>query len=178
TPSSEDFHQFLAQEGNRLRAAIEDDADAELHSTRKDMIEALGSESGAAEPALRTALSEIISGNWVDRVPGSAHRFRLKKDRVPLASALALIADSDQAGAGRADRSAQFMEPSRGTDRGVDISRWAVTASLVRQSASSETFMSLSRDWFFQQNFGRHDFATSNRLIPGAPEQFLDFAEQ
>lgn len=177
-PSSDDFHQFLAQEGSRLRSAIEDGADAELHLTRKDMIEALGSESGAGEPALRTALSEIISGNWVDRVPGSAHRFRLRKDRVPLALALALITDLDQAGAGRADRLAQFMEPLRGTDRGVDILRWAVTASLVRQSASSDTFMLLLRDWFFQQNFGRRDFATLERLIPGAPELFLDFAEQ
>ncbi|TCQ06402.1 NACHT domain-containing protein [Sphingomonas sp. PP-CC-3A-396] len=177
-PTEADFQQFLIGEGERLRAAIDDDTDATASVTRAQIAEALGRESGAQGSELRTALDEIISGRWVEHVEGSTSRFRLKKDRMPFALALALNSQLDAAGSGHAERLAEFMEPLRGTDRGVAILRWAVTAAMLRDHGPSETFAVLAQDWFFQQNFGRTDYEALERLIPAKPDLFLDLAER
>lgn len=177
-PTVEDFHAFLAAEGEALREAIDDDTDQQLHMTKAAIIQGLGSDSGAGTPELKTALSEIISGHWVDEVPGFTSRFRLKRERVPFALALALVAQLDDAGALRSERLAEFMEPLRGTDRGVDILRWAVTVTLLREVGPVETFHLLAHDWFFAQNFGRRDLEALARLIPARPDYFLDLAER
>lgn len=177
TPTSADFHAFLAREGARFRDALGDGSTDDLHLTKAQIIEGLGAESGAGEPALRTALSEVISGSWVDHVAGSTSRFRLKKDRVPFALALALVSQIDEAQISRAERLAEFLEPLRGTDRGVDILRWAITIALLRDDSSFDTFQLLAHDWFFQQNFGRRDLNALARLIPARPDYFLDLAE-
>jgi hypothetical protein len=177
-PTVEDFHRFLAEEGARLRAAIADESDSRQHLTRAAIVQALGAESGAGHLDLQTALSEIISGGWVDRVPGNSSRFRLKKERVGFALALALVDQLDAAGAARAERLAEFMEPLRGTDRGVEILRWAVTVTMLRDHGDRDIFLLLAEDWFFQQNFGTRDYQTLNKLIPAQPDLFLDLAER
>lgn len=177
-PTVEDFHRFLTEEGKRLRAAIADESDPQLHLTKAAIVQALGAESGAGHLDLQTALSEIISGGWVDRVAGSSSRFRLKEGRIGFALALALVDQLDEAGAARTERLAEFMEPLRGTDRGVEILRWAVTVTMLRDHGDRAVFLLLAEDWFFQQNFGARDYQALNKLIPAQPDLFLDLAER
>lgn len=175
-PTEDEFRAFITEQGTALRSALDDGPEPEL--TRREMIEALDRDSGRGEPALRTALSEIIDGNWMRRDPGSS-RFKLNPSHVPFALALALHEQLRLAGPAKApDCLATFMDPLRGTDRGTAILRNAFTIALLDTASPDWVFELLLDAWFNQQNFGQVDATVLGQLAPAAPERFLSFAER
>lgn len=174
-PTEEEFRDFIADQGRRLRSAI-DDTPPSL--SRREMVEALDRDAGRGEPALRTAISEIVDGGWMEAVEGAPAKWRLKGDNVPFALGLALLNEVRTAGIGASDTLAAFIEPLRGTDRAVAILRHATTAALLDPSVPEPVFDLLLDDWFAQQNFGPVDVRTMASLAPVAPVRFLRFAER
>jgi len=171
-----DFHRFIAEQGARLNASVEDGGDHVF--TRKAIVDSLSQDNAADTPSLALSINEIVESRWILPVPGSSDRFKLNTPYVPFALGLALLAEMEIAGIGAAEWLAEHIEPLRGTDRGVAILRAATTAALLRGKAGDESFLILAGEWFEQQNFGRIDVNTMERLIPAEPDRFLDLAER
>jgi hypothetical protein len=176
SPSEEEFRAFITELGLDFRSALDGEAPT---LSRREMIDALDRDMGRGEPALRTALSEIVDGNWMQRTPDGSGRFTLNTRYVPFALALALHRELRVAGPTAAsDRLATFMDPLRGTDRGTAILRNAVTIALLDPGSTHWIFTLLIDTWFNQQNFGPGDATALGQLAPAAPERFLAFAER
>ncbi len=174
----DEFREFVARLGQRLRDDLQTAPSQELAITRQELVTELGRDGGAGKNDLITTISELVDGRWLE-LTGRPHRFRLHKELAPFALGLALVADLElvPSEAGLADRLAQFFDPLQGQEFGVSVLRAATTVAILNPNCTAPVRACLIEGWLTSQNFRSEDFAAFWRLIGADPSSFLNVTE-
>ncbi len=116
-----EFRNFVAGLGRKLRDSLPSPNDGEPALTRRQIADELGRGSDAGRKELEGAISEIVSGRWLEPADGP-HKFKLRREHAPFALGLALVADLKAEPAALPERLAVFFDRLRGEDFSVSTS--------------------------------------------------------
>lgn len=170
--SHEEMSVFVRDLGESLRASSNS---AEF--SRRDILEALGHDSGKSASQLLGAVGELIAGRWL-KPTGEAHRFVVDPDLAPFALGLCLAESlRNVPDAQVAATLTDFIDPYSGQALASQILKAAVTVALVEPKYSRTVRRELVMKWLDEPNFSALDFESYWRLIGLDPDLFLDIVD-
>jgi hypothetical protein len=171
----EDFVEFIADVGRRLLAS---QATNDITS-RRNLLEDLGRDSGQSGSDLIGVVSEIVDGGWFEATE-KPNQFRVRLDRLPHVLGLALEHEVKRIGVrDQIDNAIQVrLEPYSDADIATAILRSATVIAFSDPQAGEIVRRALVDSWLSSRNFVSADFDEFWRLIALDPVAVLDVVEE
>jgi hypothetical protein len=171
----EEFVRFVANVGRKLLA----DQTTDSTTSRRNLLEDLGRDSGQSGTDLTGVVSEIVDGGWFEAVH-DPHQFRIRRDRLPHVLGLALVHEMKQIDArDQIDDAIQVrLEVYSDADIVAAILRSATAIALSDPNAREVTRRAFLRNWLSSRNFASTDFDEFWRHIALDPAAVLDVVDE